>query len=181
MASGLLLVIGGGVSVVGAAVFGFGSSTVGSWITIAAAAIYSVGFLVFGLGFVQPTALAARGLLIATGTVGLVSVLIGLLPVNSAVLDVLLLVAELLVAVLLLIGAILVMVRSGVRPPISWAILPAGIWETVSMLLILARIGGEWWTLVLFGLLCVIAGVAIRVGTLRLSPATAAEIGTAAS
>jgi hypothetical protein len=169
------LVIGGGLSAIGAGIFTFGSAGVGSWMTIAAQLIEAAGLLMFAVGFPQSR---LRALLGATAALGMVGVLLTAIIVatNTDIGFGLTLTVAIAQTLLLLISSIGLRASREYTGPIAWALLPAAIWGTIDLALVLIGIGGEWQTLVLLGVLYLVAGVAIRVGSGRIDAARELEL-----
>jgi hypothetical protein len=169
LAGGLLLIVGGLLSAIGASVFRFGPSTPGSWITIGGALFDAVAFIACAVGFRQTAGLSVgRRTLVAAGTFGVIWIALAAiaesaqqgLPTPS-------LVSEVLEMLLLLVAAIAIRASSAVVGPLSWALLPAAIWGAIDLVLYLTGVGGQWFTLVLSGILFIVAGAAICAGVAR--------------
>jgi hypothetical protein len=169
LASGVLLIVGGLVSAVGASVFRFGPSTTGSWLTVVGVLLEAAAFIAFAVGLGQTAGTSAgRRTLMASGILGLIFVaFFAFSESTNQGWSIPSLVSESLEVLLLLVAAIAIRASSAVVGPLSWALLPAAIWDVIDLVLFLTGIGGQWFTVVFAGIFYIVAGIAICVGVGR--------------
>ncbi len=171
---GVLLVIGGALSSIGAFIFNFGPVEAGSLTTIAGSLFEGTALMTLSFAFSSgDIRRSVRGSFLVAGLVViLLSVLTisgvlaqGFPPVLSALLFVVL-------GIALLVGAIGLFRSSPAGNPAKWALLPAALFQTADLVLLFSGHGGQWWTLATLGALYVLAGVILATynGRLRQNP-----------
>jgi hypothetical protein len=162
---GILLVVGGALSLVGAVIFNFGPQESGSLITIVGPFFEGVGLVVVSFALAAESVPRwARILLLVTG----VGVIINFVVTASAAFgaSIPLSVALILLVVLsaaLLISAIAIYRGVPAGRPVRWALLPAAIFQAADFALYLSGYGGEWWTLAILGAMYILAGVVFAI------------------
>jgi hypothetical protein len=154
--AGLLLILGGLSSAVGAPVFTFGNAPVGSLVTVFGLLLVGAGTVVLAVAArTTPAARWATVLLLISGIVfAIVAIVSGLDPQIAGAIILL----TLLASVLALIAAVAITATARLQPTLRFAFLLPTIWGGAIVLFVFAGISGAW-SLTIQGLFYVVAGV----------------------
>jgi hypothetical protein len=154
--AGLLVILGGLGSAIGAPVFTFGSAPVGSLFTIFGLLLEAAGIIVVAIAArTTPSARWATVLLLFSGIVlAIVAIASGL---DAQLFDSTILLTV-IGSVMVLIAAIGITATGRLRPVLRFAFLLPSIWGGVVVILLFAHLSGAW-SLTIQGLLYIVAGV----------------------